>query len=347
MKRKICDIALVSALRHALVGCRRWQGFLRAFAVLVIFISPCSVFGQSGVTLFGDVKVDESKAEGSKLGSITIVLYTLGGANVAGRTTVPVNGRYRFNNLRAAEYELAIEVQASEIARIHVLVSGRPGSDFQQDLEFEWKPSSAREKPRPGVISAANSYHRSAANEALFEKAQQGMDRKKYDEAVALFRQVIESDNNDFQAWTELGTAYLLLEKKAEAEKAYERAIEVRPGFGLALLNLGRLRVGQKRYEEAIAPLTHLVELEPDSPDGNLFLGEAYLQIKKGSKAVGYLNEAARLGRPEAHLRLATLYDAVGLKDKAAVEYEEFLKKRPDYSDRQKLEKYIARNKKQ
>ena len=70
------------------------------------------------------------------------------------------------------------------------------------------------------------------------------------------------------------------------------------------------------------------------------------MQIKKGSKAVPYLNEAARLGKPDAHLRLATLYNAVGLKDKAALEYEQFLKKRPDYKDRKALEQYISENKK-
>ncbi|HET7288238.1 MAG TPA: hypothetical protein VFI71_12240, partial [Pyrinomonadaceae bacterium] len=62
-------------------------------------------------------------------------------------------------------------------------------------------------------------------------------------------------------------------------------------------------------------------------------------------KAVPYLNEAARLGKPEAHLRLATLYNAVGMKSKAALEYEEFLKKRPDYKDRKTLEQYISDNK--
>ena len=44
----------------------------------------------------------------------------------------------------------------------------------------------------------------------------------------------------------------------------------------------------------------------PTSADANFLLGEAYLQIKKGSKAVPYLNEAAKLGKVEAHLRLAT-----------------------------------------
>ncbi|HUQ31533.1 MAG TPA: hypothetical protein VM095_05400, partial [Pyrinomonadaceae bacterium] len=63
-------------------------------------------------------------------------------------------------------------------------------------------------------------------------------------------------------------------------------------------------------------------------------------------KAVPYLNEAARLGQADAHLRLATLYNAAGLKSLAADEYEQFLKKKPDYPDRGKLERYIAEQKK-
>ena len=89
------------------------------------------------------------------------------------------------------------------------------------------------------------------------------------------------------------------------------------------------------------------VALQPPSADANLLLGECYLQIKKGSKAVPLLEEAARLGRPEALLRLATLYDHAGMKDRAAAEYEQFLAARPDYPDRKKLEQYIKENKKQ
>jgi Tfp pilus assembly protein PilF len=61
------------------------------------------------------------------------------------------------------------------------------------------------------------------------------------------------------------------------------------------------------------------------------------------------LNEALKLdpeGMAEAHLRLAALYNARDLKDRAAAEYEAFLKLRPDYPDKKKLKEYIAANKK-
>ena len=92
--------------------------------------------------------------------------------------------------------------------------------------------------------------------------------------------------------------------------------------------------------------LNRAVEVQPKSGEANLLLGEAYLQLRKGSKAIPYLNAAANNGKPEAHLRLGWLYNAAGMKDKAAAEYEEFLKKQPNFADRQKLEDYIAANKK-
>jgi tetratricopeptide (TPR) repeat protein len=115
------------------------------------------------------------------------------------------------------------------------------------------------------------------------------------------------------------------------------------------LLNLGKLRVSQKNFDAAIEILDRAVQSEPRSADANYLLGDAYLQVKKGSKAVVYLNEAIKLdpiGNAEAHLRLAALYNGAGLKDRAANEYEQFLTKKPDYPERKRLEQYIVENKK-
>ncbi len=314
--------------------------------ILTLLVASPSARGQGGggYTLYGDLKVDNSKVVEKVPMSISVILYSLGG-NVLGRQTVPSGGRYRFTNLRQGEYQIGVEVENNEIARVLVTLAGTTGTDYKQDLEFEWNPGGAV-KSKTRTISTEDVYKRSKVNEGLFGKAQSAVDKKKYNEAVPLLKQLLENDPQDFQSWTELGTVYLLMEKPEDAEQSYLRAIEVRPRFGLALLNLGRVRLSQKKAEGAIEPLTTAVEIQPTSADANYYLGEAYLQTKKGSKAVTYLTEAGRLGRADAHLRLATLYNAAGMKDKAALEYEEFLKKKPDYADRKKLEQYISSNKK-
>lgn len=317
--------------------------------LLLVAFSPGRVVAQSNLTLYGDVKIDTSKGDSTAPLSVTIILYKESGG-VVGRQTMSTRGQYRFTNLSAGEYEIAIEAENNEIGRVRM--SMMPGTlssspyGYRQDLEFEWKPALAASKPKTGIISAADAYNRPSANESLFQKALGAVEKKKYEQAVTLLKQIVGSDKLDFQAWTLLGTVYRLQEKSDDAEKAYLSAIEAKPTFALALLDLGRLRSSQKKFEEAIEPLTRAVESQPQSAEANLLLGEAYLQVRKGSKAIGYLDEAARLGRAEAHLRLGWLYNAAGMKDKAAVEYEEFLKKKPDYSDRKKLEEYISAHKK-
>lgn len=311
--------------------------------LVLVFCEP--VLAQGGVhTLFGDVQVDETKAQGVKPLLYEIVLYNIGGTIVA-RQFVGAGGRYRFMNLANGQYELAVLLENVEIARTRVEIMGVFKNDFRQDLSLEWR-SSAHAPAKPGTVSAADFYKRTNDNEKLFTSAKQATDQKRYDEAVALFQQLLAADPRDFQAWSELGTVFLLKENYDESEKAYLRSIAEKPAFFLAQMNLGRLRSLRKNFEGAIEPLTEAVSIQPQSAEANYHLGEAYLQIKKGSKSVPYLTEAARLGRAEAHLRLATLYNAAGMKDKAANEYEQFLKKRPDHEDRKKLEKYIADNKK-
>ncbi|MDT4897944.1 MAG: hypothetical protein QOH25_3021 [Acidobacteriota bacterium] len=313
--------------------------------LIALLASTHVAFAQTGYTLFGDLKVDESKVQGLLPLSFRVILYNMAGT-IVGRQTVPSKGRYRFVGIRSGEYDIVVEVDNGEVARVRIQIGGPIQMEHRQDLELEWRPSRTETKPHPQIVSAADIYQRAAANQSLFSKAQSAMAKKKYGDAANLLLQLLAADPKDFNAWTELGTVYFLQDKTGDAEKAYRRSLDERPMFALALLNLGRVLIVQKKFADAIAPLTQAVELRSDSADANFLLGEVYLQIKKGSKAVPYLNEAARLGEADAHLRLADLYNAAGLKSQAAVEYEQFLKKKPDYPGRGKLQKYIAEQKK-
>ncbi len=318
---------------------------LRLLMLMHVLMTALPVMGQSGYTLWGDVKIDDSKAEHAGPSSVTVVLYDQS-TKIIGRQTIGSRGRYRFTNLRTGEYDIVIEANGGEITRLRLTLTGNQSSDIRQDFEFEWKEKPGARTSNAGVVSAADFYDRPAANKSLFDKAHASVEKKDYANAVRLLNQIVEKDKNDFQCWTLLGTLYLIQEKPEDAEKAYLTAIELKPTYALPLINLGRFRFSQKKFEEAVDLLTRAVGLQPQSPDANLLLGEAYLRLKKGSKAIPYLNEAGKLGKIEAHLDLGWLYNAAGLKEKAVVEYEEVLRKKPDYPDRKKLEQYISENKK-
>lgn len=299
-----------------------------------------------GKALYGEVNIQGEDLNAGKPVKIDLILYTET-RNVVERNTVSGNSRYRFNNLPQGVYELVAEVEGQEVARLRVDLRSPLVDDVKQDLNLGW--SSRGPARKPDAVSAADFYKRNSANTELFTKASSATDGKKYDDAVKLLKKILTNDPKDFQAWTELGNVHLLQENYSEAANDYLHAIDLHADYFLALLNLGRAEIALKQFDVAVSVLDRALKLRPASADVNYLLGESYLQLKKGSVAVGYLNEALKLdpkGMADIHLRLALLYHNAGMKDKAASEYEAFLKVRPDYQDRKTLEEYISANKK-
>jgi tetratricopeptide (TPR) repeat protein len=328
-------------VRRNSLSCR-WLSLFCAAVVLFAFPGARKVAAQRGdLTLFGDLIIDESKVTGLKPLSFDVILYTQGKVLIS-RQSTPNNGRYRFNNLPTGVYELAIEVENNEIARLTVDMQSPLLKDVRRDIEFEWRVT--KDAANPGVVSARDTYFRTSANQKLFTSARQAAEKKQYDKAAQLLHEITTVDRKDFEVWFELANVHFRQKKLGEAENEYLRAIDANPGFFPALLNLGRLELFQKQFELAIQVLGRAVNVRPDSADANYFLGEAYLQSKRGSSAVVFFNEALRLdpqGMAEVHLQLARLYNRAGMKDKAAAEYEQFLKKKPDYPEKKKLAEYI------
>ncbi|HXI26009.1 MAG TPA: tetratricopeptide repeat protein [Pyrinomonadaceae bacterium] len=311
---------------------------------LFVLVAATTTFGQANDhKLFGDLHVDESKVEGAVPLSYDILLYTRLG-NVLQRVSIPNRGRFQFLGLKDGEYDVAVEIENHEVARVRVSIYSPFKTDFRQDIELRWLGNSSG---KAGAVFADDFYQRLPANEKLFRDGERAKAQKQLTAAVMAFNKLLLNDPRDFQAWSDLADVHFVQRQYLDAENEYLHAIDARPGFFLALLNLGRLEITLQKYDVAVEALTRAVKVRADSADANYFLGESYLRLKKGSLAVSYLNEALRLdpeGMAEVHLRLATLYQAAGLPRRAAAEYEAFLKKRPDYRDRRKLEKYIAEN---
>jgi len=318
-------------------------------ALVPVTSAPGAAQQGGGNTLFGDFKVDGMDSNTVRPQTFFVLLYSTSG-KVLSRQTVGSPGRYRFMDVPNGEYDIVVEAENQEAARIRVVLMERTKTDVRRDLNLEWrvKPGS-QGRGNVGAVPVLDDYKRLPENEARLSKAQQAIKKEDYKVATALLNEILSTDPRDFVVWTELGTTQFKQGDIEGAEKSYLGALNEKPSFLLALLNLGKLRMSEKKFESAIEVLSKAVEVEPKSSDANFFLAESYLQIRKGSKAVGLFEEALRLdpmGKAEAHIRLAALYKGAGMKDKAVAEYEKFLAKKPDYPDRKQLEQYISENKK-
>ncbi len=292
--------------------------------------------------LSGTVEI-QGLTEENKNSQITVTVLAAG--ILVARQNINNKGSFNFTSVPRNSVTLMVEVNNFEVGTYNVGTLTPPPMSNRKDIFLVW--NSAVVKNKPGVVSLRDSYQRSAENQKVFDRAMTARSEKNRDNSIKSLNQVVGADANDYVAWTELGNLLFLEEKYADSEKAYDKAIALKADFLPALVNLGKLQLAQKQFERSIEVMTKALELSPDSADLNQYLGEAYLQLKKGSKAVVHLNRAIELApaeKAEVHLRLAGLYHAAGLKDRAAAEYKMFLEKVPNHSEKAKFEKYISEN---
>jgi tetratricopeptide (TPR) repeat protein len=297
--------------------------------------------GQSA-RLSGTVEI-QGLPEGNKVPNLSVAVMANG--VLVARQRVQNRGGFTFNGVPTNGVTLIVEVDNQEIGSYPVGTLSPPPMPNRKDIFLVWSNVERRVGTANEVVSLRNAYHRTEENQKAFEKAMASVKDQKA--AIKLLKQITERDTNDFVAWTELGNLYFKEEKFAEAEGAYAKALALKADFLPAMMNRGKLQLSQKDFDGAVATLTQVLEQSPDSADAHHYLGEAYLQSKRGSKAVVHLNRAIEtepVEKAEIHLRLAMLYNAAGLKDRAAAEYKAFLEKVPEHPEKARLQKYISEN---
>ncbi len=292
--------------------------------------------------IYGQVSID-GLPRGERKPTIFVSLLISG--TQIDRRPADDRGYFFFLQTPRHGHTLVFELDSGEVGRAYLTVG--TGNRIRQDVSLDWRTlRGASTAPKTGLVSA-NAYQRDAEAEKAFDKAMAAVKENRNAAAIAIFEEMVKKDPLDYLVWTMIGSIHSDGKKYGDAAPAFAKALELKPEFTLARVNLGKMELGQKNLDKAIEIFTKAVELDPKSADANHQLGEAYLQAKKGSMAVGFLNKAIEIApvqKAEIHLRLAALYNGAGVKDRAAAEYKVFLEKTPNYADKGKLEKYIKDN---
>lgn len=298
---------------------------------------------QVGVDVSGSVIIT---GEGERDPNPEMTVYVVSQSNLAfvfGRQKIKNKSAFRIEAVPAGLMTLVLEINGREFARYPINAAGT--QTVRQDVSLTWAQVNERLE-KLGVLDARTSYTRSKRNEELFTKAMEQKDAGKAEQAISSLTRLTKDDPKDYIAFNELGN--LLFDKNpAGAEAAYRASFVERPESPYALVNLGKLQFSQKQYDASIETLNRALKIDDKSADAYHYLGENHLAIRKGSLAVGFLNKAIELApieKAELHLRLGALYNAAGLRDRAAAEYRAFLSKVPTYERRSELQAYVEAN---
>ncbi len=100
------------------------------------------------------------------------------------------------------------------------------------------------------------------------------------------------------------GVAFVRLERRAEAELAFEDALGIVSNYPPALVNLGNLRLESGDLEGAVLRFQQAVASDENYGPAHHNLGVAYKRMGRTADAVRELKRGQRLeGRPTASLR--------------------------------------------
>ncbi len=163
-------------------------------------------------------------------------------------------------------------------------------------------------------------------NQGDFQSAYQ-----EFQEAVALDDKLADAHNG-------LGLVlHLNYQKFSEAEVQYKRAIELRPGFSEARVNLGNLYLDMARYDDAIAQyeiaLNDMLYRTPHFAQSNL--GWALYKKGQTAKAIESVR-AAVTAVPnfcQGWRTLGMIYEGSGQTEKACDAFSEFAQDCPAVAD--------------
>jgi tetratricopeptide (TPR) repeat protein len=96
-------------------------------------------------------------------------------------------------------------------------------------------------------------------------KASKAMIEGRYEDSVALYREVLQKDADNVEALKGLGETYLRMKKEPEAVAVLAKALRLSPDDRMAAVNLGLAHNLNGEYDKAIGVWRAVVEKDPDS----------------------------------------------------------------------------------
>jgi tetratricopeptide (TPR) repeat protein len=177
---------------------------------------------------------------------------------------------------------------------------------------------------------------RAAEYRPIFEAGVAAFHAGRYEEAERHFERCVELRGDDADAHLNLGISCQRLGRREDAADSFGLALRHRPDFAEAWFNLGTLELERGAHEPAAAALQEAVRLKPDYAPALSNLG--YVQFKYlGLAEAGEENlrgaVRAQPGYAPARLNLGMLLQERGLPDKALSAYQEALRREPDLAE--------------
>jgi predicted O-linked N-acetylglucosamine transferase (SPINDLY family) len=158
---------------------------------------------------------------------------------------------------------------------------------------------------------------------------------KQFEEAIKWINRAIVINKNDHSVFNNLGVCYKELKKYPEALNSFKTAIKIKPDYAEAYNNLAIIYKALENYEEAIKNYYKAIKLKPDYAEAYNNLAIIYKALENYEEAIKNYYKVIKL-KPdyaEAYNNLGVAYLNQEKFDEAKEAINKAIKLKPDYAE--------------
>jgi tetratricopeptide (TPR) repeat protein len=133
-----------------------------------------------------------------------------------------------------------------------------------------------------------------------FADGQAAYQARKYSDATAMFEHYTGQRPANPWGHYMLGLSAWKSGDLAKSEQAFEKALSIDPHHVKSLVNLSRVFIEQKRYDDALSRLTSAAEIDPESTEVHRLIGRTYVAQGKTGEAIEAYRRAIEVNELDA-----------------------------------------------
>ena len=267
-------------------------------------VSPQMPGGVRDYLISGSVRRDDTD---ERLPGVRIQLLTAAGNVAHPFVLTNSSGEFSFGQFASGEYEIVAEHDGYQPVRIPLEVSRFDQSNLI--IRLHKQPTSA--DPSGDAVTARELAIPQKARSAFEKGLSKADSQKDYRGAVQEFERAIKAYPEYYEAYSELGVAYVRLKDFAAAEKALRASIEMSAQkYPPPLTLLSMLLNDQNRSKEAEPLARQVVATDPNAWRGPYELSRALLGLRRlpEAEASAYAARDLKPDNPDIYLLLSEIH---------------------------------------
>lgn len=170
----------------------------------------------------------------------------------------------------------------------------------------------------------------------FYRKAFQLHQKKQFDQAIQMYRQLLNKYPKDYRTRFNLAAAFIETGQYNEARDLFYELHQEKPEDKAAVLNLAIAEIGLDRLQEAIEHLEKMAEADgPLTFEIQLYLGVANSRIGKLEEAIAWYEKAEKCypGNPRLLFNMGLAFDKQQQYQKALMYYSRYLQQKGSTRD--------------